>query len=332
MSTQGGLRQLAEVANADFPELFAARERTASELEDRRQKLSSLACDQDVAVGLMGSWGRSELTSESDDDFMLLIDGPLRNEFEPSMEQVRAVLGREGRAPGPEDIFGQPVSAVDLREKIGLDRDNNANLTRRMLLLLESVPACNSNVWDAVRQSCLDGNMSTEVKPYRPPRFLLNDIVRYWRTVAVDFEAKHRSREGEGWGLRNAKLRLSRKLLFSSGLLPVLECHSRTTEEIPGFLAERFALLPTDRVAEAFLAYDAVEPGVRTFRAYDEFLKLLNDSQFRAALKTLALEDADTSPEFQRVRHIGREFQAGLLSLLFDTDELYPLVREFAIY
>lgn len=235
MSTQGGLRQLADVANADFPELFAARERTTSELEDRRQKLSSLACDQDVAVGLMGSWGRSELTSESDDDFMLLIDGPLRNEFEPSMDQVRAVLGGEGRAPGPEAIFGQPVSAADLREKIGLDRDNNANLTRRMLLLLESVPARNSNVWDAVRQSCLDGYMSTEVKPYRPPRFLLNDIVRYWRTVAVDFEAKHRSREGEGWGLRNAKLPLSQAPLLErpAARTRVPQSNNRRNPRIP---------------------------------------------------------------------------------------------------
>lgn len=272
------------------------------------------------------------MTSESDDDFMVLIDGPLRDTFEPSIAAVFEVLGGQGRAPGPEEIFGQPASGADLRDKIGLDRDNNTNLTRRMLLLLESVPVRSDGVWGRVRQACLDGYMSTEVKPFRPPRFLLNDVVRYWRTIAVDFEAKHRSRRGQGWGLRNAKLRLSRKLLFSSGLLPVLECHSRSAEEIPSFLRERFALVPADRVAEAFLAYDRVESGVRSFRAYDEFLRSLDDRAFRAALKSLSLDDADTSDEFQLIRHLGREFQAGLLALLFDTRELYPLVREFAIY
>jgi len=47
----------------------------------------------------------------------------------------------------------------------------------------------------------------------RVPRFLLNDLVRYWRTMAVDFAAKRREREGAGWGLRNFKLRMSRKLI-----------------------------------------------------------------------------------------------------------------------
>ena len=36
---------------------------------------------------------------------------------------------------------------------------------------------------------------------------------------AVDFASKQRDRAGEGWGLRNAKLRMSRKLIFASGML-----------------------------------------------------------------------------------------------------------------
>ena len=37
--------------------------------------------------------------------------------------------------------------------------------------------------------------------------------------MAVDFASKQRDRAGKGWGLRNAKLRMSRKLIFASGLL-----------------------------------------------------------------------------------------------------------------
>ena len=45
------------------------------------------------------------------------------------------------------------------------------------------------------------------VKAYRPPRFLLNDVIRYWRTICVDYVGKERGGAGEKWALRNLKLR-----------------------------------------------------------------------------------------------------------------------------
>jgi hypothetical protein len=68
--------------------------------------------------------------------------------------------------------------------------------------MLESVAICGDSVHGDARRALIAGYLEANVKDHRPSRFLLNDLVRYWRTIAVDFESKMRARKGEGWGLR----------------------------------------------------------------------------------------------------------------------------------
>jgi hypothetical protein len=86
----------------------------------------------------MGSWGRRELTSGSDDDFMVLVRGRRRPIVNPMIHSVKKVLDR---APGKQGVFGRAVFSRKLVNEIGLDEDDNRNLTRRMLFILESVRA-----------------------------------------------------------------------------------------------------------------------------------------------------------------------------------------------
>lgn len=155
-SGESPLEQLAAKSGRDFPNLLEARRRTASGLEERRARLAELTHDSDVSIVLMGSWGRAEVTAGSDDDFMVLVDGPQREETQPPIEAVKNVLDR---APGNQGIFGEPVSCDRLVEDVGLDRDDNTNLTRRMLFLLESVAATAGDSYSAARRRVL--------RPYR---------------------------------------------------------------------------------------------------------------------------------------------------------------------
>lgn len=326
-SAKSPLQELAATTGRDFPNLMRARERTATGLEDRRARLACLGHDSDTSVVLMGSWGRAEVTGGSDDDFMVLIDGPDR-EVEPSIAGVKTVLDR---APGAQGVLGDPVSCDALVDNVGLDPDINANLTRRMLFLLESVPGTANDVYSAARERVLRRYLDESTKDFRPPRLLLNDTIRYWRTVTVDFAAKEQAGSGK-WGLQNAKLRTSRKVLFAGGLLPIFGCAHLERGAMFGFLTAQLDMPPTDRIARAFLEQDATDPGARALGAYDQFIGLLDDEGFRQRLEAVTRASADGSEVFAEVRRLGSQLEAGLLALLFETEPLSKLVRDYGIF
>jgi hypothetical protein len=322
------LEQLAGASGRAFPNLLRARELTRNELEKRRAALARLPHDDDVAVVLMGSWGRAEVTAGSDDDFMVLVWGTDREGARPSIEDVKTVLDR---APGDQGIFGNPVGSDRLIGEIGLEEDTNKHLSRRMLLLLESIPASREDIHDVVTGELVDRYLDESVKDFRVPRFLLNDVVRYWRTICVDFAGKERRGPGK-WGIRNAKLRTSRKILFAGGLLPAFECARLARDEMPQFLLGQLRMPPTDRIAYAFLAHNAADPGGRALGAYDDFVGLLDDEAFREELKNVTRDSSKESPAFQEAARLGKELERGLLALLFETESLPKLARDYIVF
>jgi hypothetical protein len=325
------LERLADASGHSFPHLLSARSRTTHRLHERRQAMGTIQADPDVSVVLMGSWGRAELTSGSDDDYMVLVNGAWRpdHEVNPSMERVAKELNVK---PGREGLFGEIVFCDFLEKRIGLQEDDNNNLSRRMLLLLESQPVLGERTHGEAWRKILKGYLGDAWKDNSPPRLMLNDMVRYWRTICVDFAGKQRKRRGDGWGIRNAKLRTSRKMLFAGGLLPILECGRLRCDEMPEFLARRLRMPPTDRVAEAFLEGGLADAGGRTLGAYDEFIGLIDEKSFRDALEGVTRETSESSEAFADATRLGRELQRGLLALLFETDKLSRLVRDYAIF
>jgi hypothetical protein len=332
---RGALAQLAEKADVQFPHLEEAAEHTAQEVETKIHDLASGDLADDISIVVFGSWAREELTEGSDDDWAVLVGrdfGPYDPEVVRAMALAQAQLGADEKKPGAQDVFGVPFSINTVVDHIGLDADTNRNLTRRMLLLLESRELrgkVHADCWGLI----LDRYLRFGLKNNRPPRFLLNDLVRYWRTICVDFEGKHPEGGDDDpkWVTRNAKLRTSRKLLFAGGLLPILLCHLRQAEEMAGFLTSWLTAPPSDRLAAAFLYYDAVDEGARTFAAYDRWIAIMQTQTARDELKRLRAATRDQSELWQEIRSIGEGLQRGLTALLFDT-ALRPLAPQYAIF
>jgi hypothetical protein len=98
------------------------------------------------------------------------------------------------------------------------------------------------------------------------------------------------------------------------------------------YLDEQMSLPPLDRIADAFVAHSALDPGVRALSAYDEFLAILDDREKRNELSELGVAEGRESSLFMRIAELGKEFEAGLLALLFDDPELRRWVRDYLIF
>lgn len=329
----GALERFLEAHGPQGGELLAARAHTAQALADVRAGFAGEALAADTSVVLFGSWARQELTKSSDDDWTVLVEGSIndRPDVCQVVDKAEQRLGLDDRKPGAQVVFGRPISCDELVAKVGLDEDTNTNLTHRALLLLESVEVA-GHLLDASRRRVLHRYLNYGVKDFRPPRFLLNDIVRYWRTVGVDFEGKHRDTGGDDpkWVERNAKLRTARKVLFAGGLVPILQCHLLPRSAMSGFLEQQLSAPPTDRLAAAFEHHGAVDEGVRFFTAYDRWIGIMRDAQARVALEALRFETREASELFAQIREVGEALDQSLIALLFDTP-LSQVARKYAV-
>ena len=278
-----------------------------------------------------------------------MIDGPSDMAHFDVAKLVAAKLKVLGfKPPGPTAIFGTMASSHPLVHHIGGEEDTNQNTTRRILLLLESVWISDSVTQERVILSILERYIvgdppSTSTSSFHVPLFLLNDVVRYWRTMAVDYATKKWQRSNDGWALRNIKLRMSRKLLYAKGLLTCLFCdeqlgelHSGENSVEQDLLSKCFALtrIPAiEVIADAALKINALEAGKRILDSYEVFLSMLGDLTKREALEKLEFGSSDNLL-FSEQRANSKEFEAGLEQLFFESsnERLTKLTKRYGVF
>lgn len=313
---------------------------------------------------MFGSLARREWTSGSDVDWTLLIDGQATPEHRGIARQIQNTISaakyrdKSLPEPGSTGVFGSLAFSHELVHHIGGQADTNSNTTQRILLLLESCPirpgypASGFGAYERVTRAVLDRYLRDDTNfsasdsgGSRIPRFLLNDIVRYWRTMCVDFAFKGWEQGGAKWALRNVKLRLSRKLLFVSGLLTVFSCfRNNTLTVVPGspdqfvpdlqtHLIEFVKSTSLDIVVWGLkeLALDGIAESL--LGEYDLFLQKLNEDELRKRFEALSANDAYQDSEFLELRKISHRFQDALDQAFFQKDtELREFTRSYGLF
>ena len=260
-----------------------------------------------LIIGANGSYARREVTSGSDIDLFYLLTGsdPLdlakRQIFEKKIQDSGFKL------PAESGVFEHALRTEELFKNIGGLDDTNTSLTRRMLLLLEGEWFFNQDDYLRARNELL-ARYVTDITPKdKIALFLLNDIIRYWRTMCVDYEYKT-SDGKKPRGIRLVKLRFSRMFLAFGGIVAVAETINLEPDLKRRRLEELFSLDVFRRVESTMGTH-----AQKAFALYDEFLSALDNDATRAKLSSGEYEKA---AEFAELRKKGRDFKDELLTSL----------------
>jgi predicted nucleotidyltransferase len=340
--------------------LQKARERGLAEKERLTAAFKDLHME-DTSTVVFGSIARDDVTSGSDIDWTLLIDG-LANprHLDTALEIENALRNLGVKPPGQEGTFGGLAFSHDIIHNIGGEDDTNKNTTQRVLLLLESSPVGLRDAYDRVIRQVLNRYIIEDwgwiYDKVKVPRFLLNDIVRYWRTIAVDFGYKRKQRQGKGWALRTIKLRMSRKLTYASGLLACFSCYldphlqneikdtttrdSNRTHPVVLYLSKLMGQTPIDIFSNTILMYDKTKPEIlyksakKVIDSYDQFISLIDNEETRNHLEYLEPAKAENDRIYQNAREISCSFQEGLNGVFLEENgtDLFSLTKTYGVF
>lgn len=236
----------------------------------------------DISIFCGGSLGRGDLGDKSDLDLFILFNKSANEEkrietFELFYEII-SINKRLGYPQFSNDAqYLKNYSFPDMLKVLGSPQDDNENLfTVRMLLLLESKPIFNDDLYGQHIKSTLDNYFrDSRGKDSFKPLFLLNDILRYWRTLCLNYEIIRNNSE-KPWRKKNINLKFSRMLTVFGTVLPIIAKPVATRE----CMDELVDLSPIQRLAAGLdmLDDESMSKDFSKFlNHYEQFLTLKED-------------------------------------------------------
>jgi hypothetical protein len=220
-------------------------------IREEFNKCSELYEKNEACVFCAGSLGRGDVGSNSDLDlFILRKDSGVNSSRLNDIEMIAKSIDINRRLK--YDSFsndGQYLKVYQINEMLkalGAPYDDSENLfTARMLLILESQPLCNNELYEYALDQILEHYFrdSRGKKSFRP-LFLLNDLLRYWRTLCLNYELI-RDDPARPWRKKNINLKFSRMLTVYGTILPLISKPMTKATQVKNLIKlsphERFA-------------------------------------------------------------------------------------------
>ena len=183
-------------------------------LDELRTAISTMSfppsLKEKICIFACGSLGRLEMTEQSDLDLFFISDCDSINDKGQSISNISnldkyrffAQLDKINKSlhyidPSKGGLYWDFTSKRNLLDIGSRVEDYNNSFTARMLLLLESKPLYNSAAYDElVKETVL--KYFVDYEDYSDkfyPLFLMNDILRYWYTLTLNYEYRRDASE-----------------------------------------------------------------------------------------------------------------------------------------
>ena len=241
--------------------------------------------DKNICVFVCGSLGRMELTSRSDLDLFFIVmddenykERPCSNtdtyNFFAKMYTINCDQGFS--PPSNGGYYWEFISQHKLKNVGSREEDFTNGFTARMLLLLESKPIFNEPAYDILVNDILNKYFTDYDNHNRDfsPQYLMNDILRYWYTLTLNYEYRRDSNDDNNkkyW--KRLKLKFARKLTCFS-MIACLYKPCITQNDVASFVK----MTPFERLehVESFVpGVDKIVDDIK--KEYEWFLKLRNE-------------------------------------------------------
>jgi hypothetical protein len=288
---------LGEADVAELVHILCSMEESNRDYSSRRlRELASgldvepILGDHPLCVYVTGSYGRLEAWEGSDIDPFFLYDSSDETARFPwtSFVRLSAKLIETTEEMGfpPFSGDGQYLElqyVSEMEQVLGSRKDDSLNaFTARMLLMLESQPLHDPDVYEGLLRRII-GFYYRDFPDHKEdflPTFLLNDILRFWRTLTLNYE-HHRLKlmplSGEELELKKADSALKNYKLKVSRLATCFSMVAHLSSASPPVTAEQIFELCRMTPADRFEALAPRHPDAASLvtslaEVYAEFL------------------------------------------------------------
>ena len=265
-------------------------------------KRSAILSDRKLSLFVAGSLGRLEMGEKSDIDFFpITLHKKYGESYLKTCQVVSELATLNEKFEGPtfsnDGRFLRLYRLSELIDRTGYEDDDSGNhFTTRMLLLLEGRALLNESGVNRVRKDVAKHYFrDSRGKSSFRPLFLINDMLRYWRTLCLNYEIVRN--EARPWRKKNINLKFSRMVTVFGSVMAILTEPVDNAEKLISLCnstpMERLAA-SIDRIGDQGLLSEFPQ----VLGLYRQFLEWKEEEDIEQRLDGLRDEISESAAEF----------------------------------